>query len=419
MSVISCRHCGEAVTPKPDGSCPRCRTFISKGDSDFLGLSKLSPDPHVRSPIVSGARSQRSQILYQITCTCGAQIDVTIAQAGTEIACQCGSLIKVPRLRELRRSRGRVRRPDTVLKSGVLSPPTSRWRGYIAYSLACFFAILGTISLGVSGQRDIHPLVGILLWGISGLLFSLSPARYMYGRRNLAPTIRRRLRWDWRRPILLLRSFGDDDIEFKYPWYVRILITSRVFGDKRSFEEFINNKLWWYGPLIAIGQPGDSLPPLGAAREYIADEEWQVRVKEFYRQCRFFVLVPGATEGVAWELQRLAENNLLQRTLLVFPPLSMSELADRWSLVIDALSGRLPSELPWPLPEGVMFATIDTAGVCSLEIGKRLDGGNYKRGLRRTMKKLIRREPPGRLVLCMNAMKKRLFPVYESSTNYH
>lgn len=47
-----------------------------------------------------------------------------------------------------------------------------------------------------------------------------------------------------------------------------------IMGERRC-EEILCKRLSLVGLCIAIGAPGDNLPPLGAARGYFADDEWQ------------------------------------------------------------------------------------------------------------------------------------------------
>jgi hypothetical protein len=44
---------------------------------------------------------------YSLTCSCGHQLKVHASAAGTEIVCECGAQVRVPRLSELRTMAGR------------------------------------------------------------------------------------------------------------------------------------------------------------------------------------------------------------------------------------------------------------------------------------------------------------------------
>jgi hypothetical protein len=44
---------------------------------------------------------------YSVTCSCYNVIPVNASQAGTDICCPCGRVVKVPRLSDLRAATGR------------------------------------------------------------------------------------------------------------------------------------------------------------------------------------------------------------------------------------------------------------------------------------------------------------------------
>ena len=91
----------------------------------------------------------------------------------------------------------------------------------------------------------------------------------------------------------------------------------------KSLEERITERLWRFGPVIALGHPGDVSPPVGAARKYIScatDDDWQKEVKSFSEKCSMIVLVAGHTKGIFWEMKHILEQDLFDRLLLIIPP---------------------------------------------------------------------------------------------------
>jgi hypothetical protein len=112
-------------------------------------------------------------------------------------------------------------------------------------------------------------------------------------RRRMAPDGRELLARDQRPPIVYLRSFVDDTAEGDSPDSGGF-----VFG---TYEERLIRAMRAYGPVVAIGQPGERLPPLGAARIYAGDADWQRTVSELAAKARLVVLRPAATESVLWE----------------------------------------------------------------------------------------------------------------------
>jgi hypothetical protein len=163
----------------------------------------------------------------------------------------------------------------------------------------------------IPGGDYIVNLVAFALLGVSVLA-------YRRARQHLAPSGDQIQARDDRPPVLLLRSFGDDMIH--------------LVGEQwRSFEEILTKQLWQIGPVVAIGRPGEPLPPLGAAREYVSNEAWQERLKELTDAAQLIVLIPGRTEGVRWEIRRILSVGKLSRAVIVVPPLPDEEIVARIS----------------------------------------------------------------------------------------
>jgi hypothetical protein len=105
---------------------------------------------------------------------------------------------------------------------------------------------------------------------------------------------------DPRPPILLLRSFADDQ---------------RITREERHLEEIFKPA----GPFVAIGRPGDELPPLGAARFYVHDHEWKDFAQKLMHDAALVLLMAGRTKGLAWELQTCRQTVDPRKVVLVIP----------------------------------------------------------------------------------------------------
>lgn len=121
-------------------------------------------------------------------------------------------------------------------------------------------------------------------------------------------------------PVLLLRSFADDQVEV--PKTVRSV--SYFFGDKnftRRLEEVIAETLIVRGPIIAAADPaGVEPPPLGAAREALPHTVWQDYITQQIRDSQLIVCVIGETPSFRWELEKILALNALQKTIFVVGP---------------------------------------------------------------------------------------------------
>ncbi len=138
-------------------------------------------------------------------------------------------------------------------------------------------------------------------------------------RRVAQPRVERVLEKDSRSPILMLRSFKLDELAlspFSIGW--------RGFGymlsvERRTFEEYLTDAFNDIGPVIAIGRPGESAAPIGAAREYLDNASWQQRVLERADVSRLVIMVCDATAGMKWEMRNVPERIGLRRIMLVLP----------------------------------------------------------------------------------------------------
>jgi hypothetical protein len=107
---------------------------------------------------------------------------------------------------------------------------------------------------------------------------------------------------------------------------------------KISFEEVVTDYLWRYGPVVAVGRPGEGLPPLGAARDYWPDKTWQEKVQALLEEAPLIFVVVGRTTGVAWEIGKIVELGLVRKLVLLLPPLRARELRARWDYLCERLS---------------------------------------------------------------------------------
>ena len=98
--------------------------------------------------------------------------------------------------------------------------------------------------------------------------------------------------------------------------------------------------LWPLGAAIAIGQPGERLPRLGAVRAYYQDDEWQAAVLGWMRRAQLIVLVGGASHWTLWELRQAVDRGYAGKLMLVIPPdRDASPREARWKALATTLTG--------------------------------------------------------------------------------
>jgi len=157
----------------------------------------------------------------------------------------------------------------------------------------------------------------------------------MTGRKKLAAIAADSIALDLRAPVLYLRSFEDDET-------VADAIVQKGFIQFSTEEEQFGKVLNRIGPFLAIGDPRESLPDLGAARIYVDNLSWRARVQELMAWARLVVLRASATEGLLWELKHAVAKVPPERLLLLIP-------ADR--KYYEAIRRVYDRWLPRPLPD--------------------------------------------------------------------
>ena len=150
-----------------------------------------------------------------------------------------------------------------------------------------------------------------------------------------------------RRPIFYLRSFALDE-QLARPTFLERYFGTRPFS---TIEQQVTTLLRRLGPVIAIGRPGEKLPPLGAARFYVSDELWQSKVADVVKASQLVVWASGLSEGLGWEIAHLVkEIDPKQFVLWAHPHLlrrSPAETEAEWTKFL----GKFGSIFPQPLPE--------------------------------------------------------------------
>ena len=192
-------------------------------------------------------------------------------------------------------------------------------------------ALLGLID--IFNNADDPELIGKALGRVMGSFFPiiifaiiLNASWRIFRRLTSTPSIEI-LKIDQRSPILLLRSFEDDQIKFK----------AGSLGTKAYFEEAIAASFWGYGPVIAIGKPGERLPRVGACREYCEPQNWQVRILELFDAVSTVVFIIGLTEGLDWEFSQLRDRGKIKNCIFLLPPLPAKKTLFRLQKIKEQL----------------------------------------------------------------------------------
>jgi hypothetical protein len=199
-------------------------------------------------------------------------------------------------------------------------------------------------------------------WWLIGGLGIFAGARWLvdYGRRLRAPDGWELMRRDPRPPVVFLRPFQEDS-----RWTYDNPIGKREGGDitpsagrKRATREpKVARELSRIGPFVAVGRPGEKLSPLGAARIYVSDEQWQETVLSLVGRAAAVVLQPEVSPGTLWELHVIGRMVDTRRLLLLVPnpgvrPLGFARVR---MLIEETLQVTLPPPGQCPPCDAFMF----------------------------------------------------------------
>jgi hypothetical protein len=134
---------------------------------------------------------------------------------------------------------------------------------------------------------------------------------------------------DRRPPIVFLRAFRDDQVSLaaaRLPLLMRLIDPGGIGG---RLEELIVQEYTGLGPVLAIGDPAHPLPPLGVSRMYCSGDTWQETVDGLMRESARIVIAVdasavigpnGVPTGLAWEITRLRDKGVLDKTTFIWPP---------------------------------------------------------------------------------------------------
>ncbi|MEU0936756.1 transferase [Embleya sp. NPDC005971] len=244
------------------------------------------------------------------------------------------------------------------------APRQPRWRrptflaaggaGYALFAAGCFVANTAQrqgYTMPVMTQVLLLP-TGLAALGAGFLILR-------YSRPRSARDAARALLADGRAPVLYLRSFAADHASAQVDDMAPLNIHSR--------EEQLASVLGAFGPVIAVGRPGEPLPQLGAARFYLPLDDWQPTILRLMELSRLIVFRLGVGEGLWWELDQALATQPARKLLLLTP--------DRLADVAELLDERLPvpprleelcSDGPW-ISAAITFGPGWVPHVCPVE----------------------------------------------------
>ncbi|MGH4033901.1 ABC transporter substrate-binding protein [Actinomycetota bacterium Odt1-20B] len=203
-----------------------------------------------------------------------------------------------------------------------------------------------TVQVGFRGGVDgplliITPPVVVFL---SPALFTVGLNLRRRGRRHLVRIITSPGELTPDGYVLYLRSFTDDAPLDRPQRREGSAVMHHFLISGRSEEEQLAAALRDLGPLVAVGEPGERLPYVGASRLYLPLDDWQDTVRDMMLNARLVVLALGTGPGTLWELVE-AMRILPPERLVLLVPMEHAAYDD-----FRAIARRELSILPDPPP---------------------------------------------------------------------
>jgi len=144
------------------------------------------------------------------------------------------------------------------------------------------------------------------LYGGGLFLFGLGNFFSWRGRQYATQAGAARILADSKREVLYLRAFQSDPA----------ILWSKDGGPK-TLEEQLADVLRPFGNLLAIGRPGEKLPPPGGARIYASDDEWKETVTQRMQASRLVIIRAALKENLLWELKQAVATLSAQKVLIL------------------------------------------------------------------------------------------------------
>jgi hypothetical protein len=249
----------------------------------------------------------------------------------------------------LRRSREPVERRERLAHASAARAQRARGVGLVLVSLGVAIWVapfLVFIALWLAGVDT-----GSLPGSVGACTLVVALALTTRGRRMRAEGAERLLGEDPRPPVVYLRPFDADRAAIANRMASRLRVPPRQRFES-TYEERLARTLRHAGPFVAVGDPTEGLPVLGAARLYAADTEWQETVNDLIARAAVVLLHAGEGEGLAWEVRHVTALGAPERVILSLPLQSKRRRTSRQERY-DAFRRRCGDAFPRPLPDHI------------------------------------------------------------------
>lgn len=194
-------------------------------------------------------------------------------------------------------------------KSRAVGWITRSWSLLLTVGTAILFAVL--VYQGTSRNWVMYALYYVLTRVLAEVLVRVCIALWVRSKRHLAQDGLRAQELDTRPPVLYLRSFSVDKLTAR--------TGRRGAAMVRTEEEQLTRAFRGFGPVLAIGQPGEPLPMAGAAKLQVDGTEWQDAVLELIGKAGLVLIGAGTSPGLLWEIDQVVRLIPPERIVIFIP----------------------------------------------------------------------------------------------------
>jgi hypothetical protein len=195
---------------------------------------------------------------------------------------------------------------------------------YLAGAIICIGIISAVSHVSKIRSSDEFGLAvfGVFAGGLASYgVMRLGHSTFVYGKKlvakDKASRVKELLMTREYSPVLYLRSFSDDEIMAETPttYDFRGVHLPRLSTEEEHLEKAVSD----IGPFVAIANPNEDLPQLGAARIKADENSWRNTVKDLMRKSQLVIFRVGEGLNLWWEIETALEVVKRERLLFLIP----------------------------------------------------------------------------------------------------
>lgn len=147
---------------------------------------------------------------------------------------------------------------------------------------------------------------------------------------HVAGELRYLIRISWLKAYAEIVAMDQERILFLRPFVFDAVVLGRRFrlidwllplkGFSSRLEEVAAESAFRVAPLIALADPRETRPELGAIRAYASDDDWQPYIEGQISGSTRILFIIGLSRYTGWETDRILEADAVRKTVFVLPP---------------------------------------------------------------------------------------------------